>query len=302
MLNSQGYIGLPDEDLTYNYFAKDYQGNVKEVYSIAGANATTARCIQRMQYYPSGLPWEDNFGANAQPYKYGSKEFVEMHSLDEYDSEARWYYPAIMRTTTMDPLCEKYYSTSPYAWCSNNPVNIVDPDGRTLFYAKGSRPEFKNNVIEAVKYLKANGIDDLFNSIQESNIKCYIQESDITQIRVESSSDAPGGFIVIVEWNPELGLMNLEKTVILSPTTCLNHEFDHTNAVIMNPNAYMKRHNSLDANYENKEEKRVIQGSEQRTAKKLGEIKPGQVTRREHKGISVKVATPTSNVMIDDYE
>ena len=46
--------------------------------------------------------------------KYNGKEFVEMHGLDEYDSQARWYYPAIMRTTTMDPLCEKYYSTSPY--------------------------------------------------------------------------------------------------------------------------------------------------------------------------------------------
>jgi hypothetical protein len=34
-----------------------------------------------------------------------------MHSLDEYDSKARWYYPAICRTTTMDPLAEKYYPT-----------------------------------------------------------------------------------------------------------------------------------------------------------------------------------------------
>ncbi len=30
----------------------------------------------------------------------------------------------------MDPLCEKYYSISPYAWCGNNTVNAVDPDGR----------------------------------------------------------------------------------------------------------------------------------------------------------------------------
>ena len=37
------------------------------------------------------------------------KKFVEMHGQDEYDSHARWYYPAIMRTTTMDSLCEKYY-------------------------------------------------------------------------------------------------------------------------------------------------------------------------------------------------
>ncbi len=49
-----------------------------------------------------------------------------MHGLDEYDSEARWYYPAIMRTTTMDPHCEQYYDTSPYVWCGNNPIRNVD--------------------------------------------------------------------------------------------------------------------------------------------------------------------------------
>jgi hypothetical protein len=31
---------------------------------------------------------------------------------------------------TVDPLAEKYYSISPYAWCGNNPVNRIDPDGR----------------------------------------------------------------------------------------------------------------------------------------------------------------------------
>ncbi len=29
----------------------------------------------------------------------------------------------------MDPLAEKYYSISPYAYCAGNPVNLVDPDG-----------------------------------------------------------------------------------------------------------------------------------------------------------------------------
>ena len=49
--------------------------------------------------------------------------------MDEYDSQARHYYPAIARTTTMDPLAEKYYNISPYAWCANNPINVVDLNG-----------------------------------------------------------------------------------------------------------------------------------------------------------------------------
>ena len=36
------------------------------------------------------------------------------------------------RWTTPDPLAEKYYGISPYAFCNNNPVNFVDPDGKAI--------------------------------------------------------------------------------------------------------------------------------------------------------------------------
>ena len=32
----------------------------------------------------------------------------------------------------MDPLCEKYYNMSPYAYCANNPVMCIDPDGKEV--------------------------------------------------------------------------------------------------------------------------------------------------------------------------
>ncbi len=52
-----------------------------------------------------------------------------MHGYDTYDYGARGYYPAIGRFTSVDPLAEKYYSISPYAYCAGNPVNAIDPDG-----------------------------------------------------------------------------------------------------------------------------------------------------------------------------
>jgi len=33
----------------------------------------------------------------------------------------------------VDPLAEKYYSISPYAYCAGNPVNRIDPDGMDWF-------------------------------------------------------------------------------------------------------------------------------------------------------------------------
>lgn len=62
-------------------------------------------------------------GAKDSPYKYGGKEWSATTST--YDFEARYLSPAFHRFTTMDPLAEKYYSISPYAYYANNPVNPV---------------------------------------------------------------------------------------------------------------------------------------------------------------------------------
>ena len=42
---------------------------------------------------------------------------------------ARAYDPLTCTFMQTDPLAEKYYGTSPYAYCGNNPVMFVDPDG-----------------------------------------------------------------------------------------------------------------------------------------------------------------------------
>ena len=39
------------------------------------------------------------------------------------------YDPDLSRWTTPDPLADQYPGISPYAYCNNNPVNFVDPDG-----------------------------------------------------------------------------------------------------------------------------------------------------------------------------
>lgn len=121
--NPEGYFA----DNNYHYYRRDHLGNNREVWC-ANTNST----VQRTQYYPSGLPWASNSGDNAalQPYKYAGKEFIEMHGLDEYDSQARMLYATIMRTGTIDPHAEKYYWISPYAWCFNNPLRFQDVNGK----------------------------------------------------------------------------------------------------------------------------------------------------------------------------
>ncbi|MDY4880786.1 MAG: RHS repeat-associated core domain-containing protein, partial [Muribaculaceae bacterium] len=107
-----------------HHYIKDYQGNVRCVVRHDGT------LVESNEYYPYGGLFSAT--ASTQPYKYGSKELDRTNGLDLYDSEARWYDSLLGRTTTMDPLAEKYYGLSPYAWCAGNPVKFVDPDGNTI--------------------------------------------------------------------------------------------------------------------------------------------------------------------------
>ena len=109
----------------FYYYNQDHLGNNREVVDAKGG------IRQRTNYYAFGMT-SDESSSSIQPYKYNGKEFDHMHGLNTYDYGARQYNPVTARWDRMDPLSEKYYSTSPYAYCANNPVRFIDPDGRAL--------------------------------------------------------------------------------------------------------------------------------------------------------------------------
>ena len=50
------------------------------------------------------------------------------------DFGARLYDPRTAAWLSQDPMAEKYYDFSPYAYCAGNPVNLVDPTGMDWYY------------------------------------------------------------------------------------------------------------------------------------------------------------------------
>ena len=45
-----------------------------------------------------------------------------------------FYHPDLSIWLSVDPLSDKYPNLTPYAYCANNPVNAIDPDGRDAIY------------------------------------------------------------------------------------------------------------------------------------------------------------------------
>ena len=125
-----GYI----EDGQYYYYLIDHLGNNRLVVNSGGT------VVQKNHYYPFGMSFAETSVAEQgkQPYKFGGKELDMMNGLNQYDYSARYYDPAIARFTTMDPMAEKYPDTSPYVYCGNNPVNAVDPTGKTIIFTVNS--------------------------------------------------------------------------------------------------------------------------------------------------------------------
>ena len=96
----QQYYEFMGVSLHCHHLTIQSQGNVRCVVRHDGT------LVESNEYYPYGGLFSAT--ASTQPYKYGSKELDRTNGLDLYDSEARWYDSLLGRTTTMDPLAEKY--------------------------------------------------------------------------------------------------------------------------------------------------------------------------------------------------
>ena len=96
-------------------------------------------------YAPFGeitTEYNATFGNDIIPkYSFNAKELDEETGMYYY--EARYYKPPVF--TSRDPMFEKYFWITPYAYCANNPVKYVDPSGEEI----STHVDKDGNVIES---------------------------------------------------------------------------------------------------------------------------------------------------------
>ncbi len=70
-----------------------------------------------------------NYTVSSNRYRFSGKEDQTTGDLQMQDFGARFLGKKLPVWGSVDPLAEKYYSISPYAYCANNPIRYIDPTG-----------------------------------------------------------------------------------------------------------------------------------------------------------------------------
>ena len=119
--------------------------------------------VERNDYYPLGMRTATGNSypqLTANLYKYNGKEVQTVGSLGLTDYGARMYDDFTGRWFVPDPLAEKYDSMSPYMYCGENPIAILDIDGRDVWNVnkKGQIVnKFENKDYDAFYMVNSNG-------------------------------------------------------------------------------------------------------------------------------------------------
>ena len=97
-----------------------------------------ANITQYDAYLPYGeLLVDEHSSSEDMPYKFNGKQFDEETGLYYYG--ARYMNPMASIWYGVDPLAEKYASMGGYVYTLDNPVKLVDTDGRIVNYPKNQR-------------------------------------------------------------------------------------------------------------------------------------------------------------------
>ncbi|HOJ77411.1 MAG TPA: RHS repeat-associated core domain-containing protein [Bacillota bacterium] len=134
-----GNIGDPNAKVYY--YHTDHLGSIKAVSDEAG------KVVYQSDYHAFGTQFAKD-GEFDETHGFNGKEFDEDTGLYYYN--ARWYDAELGRFISEDPMMDPN-NPNLYTYCSNNPVNKIDPTGYYAGEADWSTPENSSETISRLR-------------------------------------------------------------------------------------------------------------------------------------------------------
>jgi uncharacterized protein (TIGR02594 family) len=155
---------------------------------LPGLSTGLGSAIQHLHYLPFG---EEQIGQRLtnfnSRYTFSAKE-KDIETGYSYFG-ARYYTSDLSIWLSVDPMSDKYPNMTPYAYCANNPVILVDPDGMEWYENETGEVVWDKNVTidnvpENCKYIgkTAEYCDNgnLYKGDENGLMTCYNQTVEVT--------------------------------------------------------------------------------------------------------------------------
>ena len=242
--------------------------------------------------------------------------FVEQDTLR---SEATLEPQIVSKWLSPDPLAAKYPFSSPYVFTNNNPILLIDRDGREIFiyytddngktqafqYKPGIKPvnnEFVQKNVAALNDINEVGKED-FSKITPNQIITQLSSTKSVNVYINGKAGVGDGIStsgtnkdITVTWNADLGTNLVDNSGKptggrQSPMTILAHEFGHVWNIASDIADYNLQTKPNNTEYTNPEEKRVINGIEKDVATYYNE----GLRQNHYGGADFKARSSTSN-------
>ena len=147
-----------------------------------------ANITQYDAYLPYGeLLVDEHSSSEELPYKFNGKQFDDETGLYYYG--ARYMDPKISMWLGVDPMIEKYPEISPYIYCHNNPIVLIDPDGR--------QSKVPPTIIQIIDYGTKNS--KKFSSLMKAANVNKANINSVIRFGNETSTDPITGHIQITK-------------------------------------------------------------------------------------------------------
>ena len=267
---------------------------------------------ERLMFLPTGEVFKDerNSSYYHSDFLFSGKEVDEETGLSYFG--ARYLDSHKNIWLSPDPMQLKYPHVSSYAFCMGNPVKLIDPLGKdVLIWYKDSRGndqlyrfdgtqskmpkdnQFIKDFIQVYNYMKyTGGGENLRNAVENHKYEIYVDNAELYE---KFDTEFYKYHVPTVYWESRKGIRF--KGGRQSPATRLEHEFDHAIDYLDHTHDHRQRQGKNDSQYGNAEERRVITGSERRTAKANHEA-----VRHHHTGTVYETKSPITTEKKTNYE
>ena len=133
-------------ELTY-FFHPDHLGSASWITDMSG------QPVQHLQYMPFGGDYLDQQDPNtdySERFRFTGKERDAETGYDYFG--ARYYSSSLGIWLSVDPMSDKYPSLSPYVYCADNPMRLVDPKGEEIDLSRLKEKQ-QNRLVNSLSFI-----------------------------------------------------------------------------------------------------------------------------------------------------